>query len=193
MGRPKPLVEVDGRPMALAVADAALAGGCRGVVLIGGDPTLLAPLGLDIVADRFPGEGPLGGIVTALTAPETAQEIEPGPETAPAASRDDAVLVLPCDVPFIDATTVHRLLAGAIDAPDADVVVAVTDRVQPGCALWRRSAAAAVEQRFVDGERAVHQVLAELSTVQIGVSPAALRNINDPADLAEPGGVTGPG
>src|SRR5262245_1565825 len=68
MGRDKALVEVDGRPMAGRVAAALREAGAAEVQAIGGDAAGLGELGLDVVPDRFPGEGPLGGIVTALSA-----------------------------------------------------------------------------------------------------------------------------
>ena len=46
--------------MARSVAEAA------GNVAIVGDPEIYRDLGLRVVPDRYPGEGPLGGIITAL-------------------------------------------------------------------------------------------------------------------------------
>jgi molybdopterin-guanine dinucleotide biosynthesis protein A len=66
MGRDKALVEVDGLPMASRVAAALTAAGCRSAVAVGGDAAVHARLGLSSVPDRWPGEGPLGAIVTVL-------------------------------------------------------------------------------------------------------------------------------
>ncbi|MDX2378360.1 MAG: NTP transferase domain-containing protein, partial [Acidimicrobiia bacterium] len=66
MGRTKALVEIEGIPMARRVADALRRGGCEHVVVVGGDARELRPLGLTVVADLFPGKGPLGGVLTAL-------------------------------------------------------------------------------------------------------------------------------
>ena len=67
MGVDKAAVEVDGTPMARRVGDVLAAAGCSPVIAIGGDPTALGHLGLDVVDDGFPGQGPLGGILTALS------------------------------------------------------------------------------------------------------------------------------
>ena len=83
MGTDKAFVEVDGRPMAGRVAAALRAAGAAEVLAVGGDLDRLPSLGFDrAVPDRHPGEGPLGGLLTAL-----------------AAAGHDVVVVLACDVP----------------------------------------------------------------------------------------------
>ncbi|MET0580139.1 MAG: NTP transferase domain-containing protein, partial [Ilumatobacteraceae bacterium] len=66
MGTDKAFVEVDGVPMAERVAAALSGGGCSPVSYVGGDVALLARFGRTVHADRFPGAGPLGGVLTAL-------------------------------------------------------------------------------------------------------------------------------
>jgi molybdopterin-guanine dinucleotide biosynthesis protein A len=166
MGRDKATLPVDGIAMARRVADTALAGGCTDVVAIGGPAERREVHGLAVVADRWPGEGPLGGIATALHA-----------VGAP-------VLVLACDLAWIDAGTVAAVLAAAA-VVDSDVVTAVTDRVQPLCALWRPSALGALERALEAGERSVVSLLAGLSVTQVPVDARALRNVNTPTDLDE--------
>ena len=52
--------------MAVRAADALRAGGATEVVAVGGDLPGLGAVGLDARGDDHPGEGPLGGILTAL-------------------------------------------------------------------------------------------------------------------------------
>lgn len=165
MGRTKALIEVDGVPMARRVADALRAAGCADVVLVGGDADELGSLGVPIVADLFPGEGPVGGVVTAMRHFQ---------------GRD--VVVVPCDVPYLDPATVEQLCS-ASDASDDEVIVARTDRIEPMCALWRAEALSATETAFGHGTRALHAVLDILSTRAVDVSASALRNVNVPGDL----------
>ena len=64
MGRDKALLPLRGRALGQYIADAVATAAGR-VVLIG-DPERYGPLGYPVIPDRYPGEGPLGGILTAL-------------------------------------------------------------------------------------------------------------------------------
>ena len=167
MGRTKALIEVDGVPMALRVADALVAGGCTQVVLVGGDADELSPLNIAVIADLHPGDGPLGGVLTAI---------------GHAGSSDD-VIVVACDLPHLRATAVAALVSAAAESPAADVVVAHTDRREPACALWRARAAPALQQAFDGGTRALHQVFGGLVIVDVDVDPGELVNVNRPGDV----------
>jgi molybdenum cofactor guanylyltransferase len=173
MGRTKALVEVDGVPMGLRVAASLTDAGCAPVVALGGDPAALAPLGLAVLADAHPGAGPLAAVVTALS----------WADSLPDRPRD--VMVLACDLPFVTAADLGRLTAGAQRHPDADVVVGRTDRLEPGCAIWRTPCRQVVAALVDAGERAVHRAIAHLDHVEVDVDPDALRNINTPADLPD--------
>ena len=153
MGRTKALIEVCGTPMASRVADALSDAGCESVVLYGGDPIELAPLDRPVLPDRYPGEGPLGGILGVL---ELFAE---------------------------QATDLIALIDAARLRPDADVVVANGGRVEPTCALWRSASTDRVRTSFDGGERAVHRVLGDLCAVEVSLPPTSLRNINTPGDL----------
>ena len=169
MGRTKALIEIDGVAMGTRVATAMAEVGCRPVRALGGDPDDLAPLGLTVIADRWPGEGPLAGILCAL-------------ESAAGDGPDD-VMVLACDLADIGPADLRRLVDAADLAPAADAIVATTDRSEPGCAIWRTSSIGEVRRRFEAGERAVHRVFEGLDVVEVPLPAAALRNINAPADL----------
>jgi molybdenum cofactor guanylyltransferase len=165
MGRPKATIEVDGSPMVVRVAVALGAGGCSPVVLVGG-ATLPDDVGYPIVADRWPGEGPLGGVITAL--------IEAGGD----------VIVAACDLPDLDAATVRSIL----DAPGADeveAVVATTDRLEPALARWNHRALDQLTAIFTAGERALHTALERLDTIEVAVDPMVVRNVNSPGDLGD--------
>jgi molybdopterin-guanine dinucleotide biosynthesis protein A len=173
MGRTKPLVDVGGAPMAQWVISALEAAGCVAVSAIGGDPDELSALGVVVVPDDDPGEGPLGGIATALRSFGS----HPGAD----------VLVVACDLPFLGPGDLGLLVDAAAADPDADVVVARTNRREPGCALWRPSSHAAVRAAFDGGERAVHRVLDALCAVEVDLPPSSLRNINAPGDVPHQG------
>ncbi len=163
MGTDKALVEVDGVAMAERVARALEAAGCAPVAFVGGDAVGLGRFGRPFHPDHWPGEGPLGGVLTALVD-----------------LRGD-VVVAACDVPFLDAPTIGSLLAAAV--PGVDVVAATTERLQPAVAWWSASARGPIEDAWRDGVRALHEVVARLHAVAVPVEPDALRNVNAPADL----------
>ena len=165
-GARKALVAVDGVPLAVHATTALRDAGASAVVAVGGDVDALEALGLDARRDLYPGEGPLGAILTAFDAATT-----------------DLVVVLACDLPGIDATTVRRLLETIGEHAAA---VPVTDRAHPLCAVYRVSRCAALlGQAFAAGERAVHRALEAVDVGRVTLpDPGVLRNVNRPGDLS---------
>jgi len=156
MGRPKAFIDIDGIPMVVGVANALRAGGVADVVVAGGDGEALARSGLEHVPDRFPGAGPLGGIITALRHHE---------------DRADVVVVLSCDLvaPSPDAV---RALVGA--AGEGDVVVPTVDGwPQWTHALWRTDAVETLSCVFAAGVRAPRQAVRDLEVVPIAGGDSA--------------------
>jgi molybdopterin-guanine dinucleotide biosynthesis protein A len=164
MGRTKALVPIGGVPMAATVATALAGGGCSPVVLVGGDEHELHVLGIPIVADLHPGAGPLGAVITALR------------------TLDGDVVVAACDLAGLDGATVRAVIDEPVE-PTTGVVVAVTDRLEPGLARWCRRSLATIEALFEAGERSLRAAVLGLDHIEVPVSAAALRNVNTPADL----------
>lgn len=177
MGRDKALVSVDGRALALRVADALRAAGAEPVLAVGGDLEALAAVGLPGVPDEEPGAGPLTGILTAL-----AQGAAP------------VTFVAACDLvaPSAEAVTATIAALGAAEATTAlgaaaDVAVPLVDgRRQWMHAAWRAGAAAPLAAAFAAGERAVHAAVAAagLRVVDVALPAAAVADADTPADLA---------
>lgn len=169
MGRDKAHLDVAGTPMLHRVINALRDAGCDPVAVVGGDPDRIAASSVHYVPDGFAGDGPLGGIISAL-------RWRPG----------EAVLVVACDLPLLSGADLGRLLAGAAPAldPALDVVVAVTDRIEPLCALWLPSALAPLKEIHAAGERAVQRAIAGLRTARVDVTRRSMTNVNTPADLA---------
>lgn len=168
MGTDKALLDVGGRIMAVRVADALLAAGAHSVVAVGGDGPRLVSAGLAHVADRDPGEGPLGAIVHALEAVGGAE----------------AVAVLPCDLLEPDAALVRRLVETRRTA-DADLCVpVVAGRPQWAQAVWHRRVGRLLGDVFASGERSLVGATAGLRVARIDdVDPAACADADTPADL----------
>jgi molybdopterin-guanine dinucleotide biosynthesis protein A len=175
MGSDKALLRIGDRPLALVAADALRDGGAERVVAVGGDASALAALGIETIADDHPGQGPLGGIITALRA-------------AP----DDVavVMVLPCDMPAIDGASVAAIVA-ALQATDEGNPVGVAAPTVDGrrqilTAAYRRSLLPILEQAFASGERAPRRALdrADIAIVEVvGLDIGRLGDVDRPGDI----------
>jgi len=167
MGEDKALIEVDGRPLALRVADSLLAS-CRTVSIVG-DPLRYAALGLPMVSDNFPGQGPLAGIEAALRA-------------TPA----DWNLIAACDMPSLDSTVFEALFSKGCDC----AVPRYEDgSVEPLCSVYHRRCHAGVLAALESGIRRVTDGLRHLESNGFSVGyvpatdPSPFRNLNTPEDL----------
>jgi len=173
MGRDKALLEVGGRPLAAVVAAALVGAGADPVLAVGGDGGALARLGLVPVPDDAPGEGPLGGLLTALRVAST-----------------PVVAVLACDLPAARAEAVTRVVDALGSRPDADVALPVVGgRRALVHGAWRRAARPALAAAFAGGERSLVGAVARLQVVEVaGIEPAWLADADAPTDLgpAEP-------
>jgi molybdopterin-guanine dinucleotide biosynthesis protein A len=171
MGRTKALIELGGVPMARRVADALALAGCASVIAAGGDAVELEPLGLQVLADRHPGSGPLGGVLGAL---ELFSESD---------RHIDGVFIVACDLPALRGTDLVCMVDAVERRRDVDVVVARADRIVPTCAIWRPGATARLREIFDSGERALHRAIERLESCVVEIEPGAVRNMNTPEDL----------
>jgi molybdenum cofactor guanylyltransferase len=161
MGVDKATLKVGGVAMARRVADTLIAAMCSSVVAIGGDSAGLQRLGLEFVPDRYPGEGPLGGVLTALAV-------------------GSPVMVVACDLPNLGVATVTSLIAAL---GDHDAAIARSDRPEPLCAIWSPRAAPLLQARFESGERAMHRAIGALDIAWVTVTTSDVHNVNTPDDL----------
>jgi len=169
MGRDKATLEVDGVAMAARVAGALRRAGAVHVAAVGGDRPALEQLGLSVVPDDEPGEGPLPATLTALRH-----------------ARGDPVVVLSCDLvapnPEAVAGLVERLAAAAPDVLGA--VPLVDGHPQWTHAAWRRSALAALEAAQRTGARSLRAACADLHLLYVpDVAPADVADADHPRDL----------
>lgn len=168
MGRDKALIEIDGVPMVTIAVQALRDAGAADVYVVGGDREAIEALGHRWVPDLHPGEGPLGGIITAL-----------------ATASSDVVAVLACDHVAAAAPAV-KIIVGALGEGHVAIPV-VEGRRQTLHAAWRRSALSRLETVFAGGGRSVRDGLAVLDVVQIlDGDPCWFADADRPEDL--PGG-----
>jgi molybdopterin-guanine dinucleotide biosynthesis protein A len=182
MGRDKALIDVDGRALAARVADVLTAAGARHVVAVGGDLAALRGAGLDAVPDDDPGEGPLGGILTALAHLGGGG---PGSDVA-AVPPAEIVFIAACDLVSPDPAAVRSTVAELAASPGAAVAVPVAGgRRQWLHAAWRPGVRPPLAAAFDAGERSVHGAvaLAGLRMATLALAPEPVADADTPADL----------
>lgn len=178
-GTDKALVQLDGKTMLQRTGEL-LATVCDGVKIV-------APAGKyqgvpwPTVSDRWPGEGPLGGILTGLM---TMQR--------PEFDRAWAMHVS-CDMPFLTAEFLIYLRERTSRSTAQVVVPQTVNGLEPLCACWRADSTAALQAIFVSGVRKVTDAMKRL-TMEVLDDSAWKRfdtdnrlfwNMNTPADCEE--------
>lgn len=169
MGTDKRLLQIDGLTMIEGIRDQ-LYGRFKRIIVSANDPEKLWFLGLEVVPDRIPRQGPLMGIASALEA-----------------SRSELNFVVACDIPRIDIDLVERMLAEA-ESSEADVVIPITSggRHEPLFAVYRRSALEAANSVLESGKRRISDIfgLCKVRHVTLG-DPDAPANLNTQAEYEE--------
>lgn len=177
MGVDKTLLTVDGELLLTRVVEV-VAGVCRNVVVVTNRPEALAetalPAAVRVLQDEVAYQGPLGGLVTALSATE-----------------DDWVLAVAADMPWLRPEVV-RLLWDA--RGDAQVVMPVGEKgPEPLLALYHRDCLPVAQRVLESGRRRLVAMLSSVRVVEVPL--AALRaadpdlvslvNVNTPEDLSD--------
>ena len=168
MGTDKAFASCGGRPLAGIARAALVEAGATEVLSVGGDLRRLSRLGFVAIADDAPGEGPLGGVLTALRAAAAGW-----------------VVVLSCDLPYASARTVRELLSHTGDDTDA-VVPLLSGRPLPTHAVWRRDCREVLQAVFAGGERRLTAALEALRVRAVVVQrPDTLRDVDTPDELRD--------
>lgn len=176
-GSPKWRVTVGGETMG-ARAVSALAASVEKVVALSADPAV-ASLGIEVRADTVAGQGPLGGIESAL---QWAGELGL-----------DGAVILACDLPLVSALLIETMCTAW---QGEDVVLPVTPAgVEPLCALYSISALPMVEAALARGELSpsrlvqaltVHALDLEVAQRTTGLENPFLNvNTREECDVAE--------
>jgi molybdenum cofactor guanylyltransferase len=147
-GRDKALVEVGGLPMLGRMI--ALMQSVANNVKVVGAPQKYEQFERDMVSDQWPGEGPLGGIITALE------------DSAKSPSPSQWNLITSCDMPFLTLDWMNFLVWRAAQSKAHVVLPHSLQGPEPLCACYRTDAAGALRAAF---ERGVRKVTAGLQHV----------------------------
>lgn len=160
MGRDKASLPYGGGTLAGRVA-----GAVRDAV---GSAFLVGGAGAE-VADLYPGEGPLGGILTVLHHTQA-----------------DWNLVAACDMPGLTADFLRKLVdAAAHGEGDALIPAGPSGLLEPLCAVYGRSSREGLQRAFDRGIRKIATALEEVHAVTWHVADAScFANVNTPQDWA---------
>jgi molybdopterin-guanine dinucleotide biosynthesis protein A len=182
MGADKALLKLAGKALVGRLAE--LVEPLVAEVALVGSPERYAHLGFPVLADREPGLGPLGGVVTAL-----------------GSSPYQWNLILACDLPFMESRFLRFLLGRTEAWGEADAVVPQTSaeeegsgwRWQPLCAAYHRRCLSVFERTLAGAHPKMELAFAELHVLpidpseltQFAFSEQMFKNMNTPADYAE--------
>jgi molybdopterin-guanine dinucleotide biosynthesis protein A len=173
MGQDKALMRLEGRPLVLRATEI-----LRPFV---GEITLLAPagryenLGLPVVADKWPDQGPLAAVCTGLLS-----------------SQAEWNIFLACDLPLVSRQFL-QLLVQRVRATRSDAVVPRTeDGWQPLSAAYHSRCRTAFARAIQEGQRSMIKLFDEIPVevitsdemVSAGVGEGELTNVNTPEDWA---------
>ena len=188
-GTDKALVRLGGKTMLHRTGEL-LAGVCHDVCIV-------APAGKyadapwPVIADRWPGQGPLGGILTALQrlketdSAEKMRDVESEPCSF--------ALILSCDMPFLTTEFLRFLTDRALASDAAIIVPEAARRLEPLCACWCTASVAAIQAAFDVGGRKVTEamkhvsmeVLDEADWKRFDTDGRLFWNMNTPEDYEE--------
>jgi molybdopterin-guanine dinucleotide biosynthesis protein A len=170
MGADKAFLDFGGETL-LRRALGVLKTACGSVKIIG-DPAKFTSAG-PVIADAFPGCGPLAGIHAAL-----------------GASQSELNAILAVDMPFVSGELVSFLLAAAEDSGAVVTVPRTRAGFQPLCAVYRRDFASTAEQALRAGNYKIDaafagvrlRIVEEPELAAAGFSEKNFLNINTPED-----------
>lgn len=135
-------------------------------------PAQIGPLPFPSILDDPAIAGPLAALAAAL---RWAEQVGA-----------DALLTMPCDMPFLPDDLAQRL--GIALGDHAAALTSSGGRLHPVCGLWRPRALRAIPAYCETGRRSLHGFAEHVGFVAVDwpTDPAdPFFNINSPADLAE--------
>jgi molybdenum cofactor guanylyltransferase len=147
-GKDKALIHVEGKPMLMRLC--AMLRGVASCVSIVGSQQKYGNFGVECVADQWPGEGPLGGIITALMHAQARVH------------RQMWCLIVGCDMPFLTSEWLSYMVE-RVPASGASVITPQSAHgLEPLCACWHTRATSKLQYAFENGVRKVTEAMKHL-------------------------------
>jgi molybdenum cofactor guanylyltransferase len=178
-GKDKALVELGGKSMLARTTELVMSVCSEAMVVAAEGKYAGAPAPL--LADRWPGQGPLGGILTALQS------------SARRGSESTWNLIVSCDMPFLTREWLEFLCERAEQSAKQVVVAESANGLEPLCACWKTASMPVVQAAFDSGVRKVAEAMKRLRMEVLDVSVwkrfdtegRLFWNMNTPADYEE--------
>ena len=164
MGQDKALLRLNGSTLVQHMAR--LVETATGSATLVGPPERYAHLGYPVIHDPQPDSGPLAGLVALLAV--TTAELN---------------LVVPCDMPGLEASFLQALLETARAFPGHQAVVPLGPNGQhPLSAVYRKSAYPALAAALAADQRKVRDAIKALKVKEVPSTIGQLANVNTPYD-----------
>jgi molybdopterin-guanine dinucleotide biosynthesis protein A len=171
MGCDKALLKVDGQTLLLRAIN--LLKPYAGSVAILGPPGRYESLGVPVIPDRWPGQGPLAALLTGLER-----------------SANDRNVFLACDLPLLNAQFIELLLRSKQPGNFDAVVPRTSSGWHPLCAACRRTCTARMRNVLDEGRSAIIDALPDLRgdvitserLAEAELGEDILENVNSPDD-----------
>lgn len=119
------------------------------------------------IIDRWDNIGPMNGIASAM-------------DTHP----DAAWLVVPCDMPGLNASTIESIIKQRSTSHLATIVENADGKIEPLCAVYEPGASAALLQAIDAEDYSLHRCLETMPIhrIRLAYGDSALNNINTPEE-----------
>jgi len=143
-----------------------LSGVTNSVRVIAAEEKTYSDFRISFVKDIWPGEGPLGGIVTALLQSEIADSAGGSqlPHSKDGGRAAEWNLIVSCDMPFLTSEWLRFLVERALQSDAQAVVARSAHGIEPLCACWRTDVMDVLQPAFEGGMRRVTDGLKLLRT-----------------------------
>ncbi|WP_047152852.1 molybdenum cofactor guanylyltransferase [Aneurinibacillus tyrosinisolvens] len=172
MGKPKEMLELSGQTLLERTCLLLLetVGNCL-VVSNNDEHSKILPDIVPVYPDKFPEQGPLGGIGTAM-----------------AHSPHQRLFIVACDMPLLTQETIAYITEQSEKAdPEFDVVLpSWGGRQHPLCAIYHRRLYPVIEQLLLGGDRRIFHLLQDVKVKNIDLTPIAaydvFYNMNTPEE-----------
>jgi len=166
MGQNKALLDLGGVPLVVRVANR-LKPFCSEVYLVAGSPEPYHSFGFPILVDEYPGEGPLGALVTILDLAAAEWNV-----------------VLSCDLAAAEPGPIEALIQDALEDGGRAVIPQSATGPEPLHAVYRLDLLEDLHRLWDGGERGMIRALSGLAGVRIvpaadlDAGPAQFLNVN---------------